>query len=276
MDTSIDELAPNREPDTPRKRKAKEPPTTRVSIECGDALKVLARLPEGSVDVIFADVPYGLSGGGSTCKGGRRVKVGKGEWDAPRETNERFLWQCEWLSLARRALKDTGSIWVCGSMHGIYPCGTAVQSLGFRVLNQIVWEKTNPPPNLGCRMFTHSHEVLVWASKSPTAKHYFDYPAMRFANGGKQMKDVWRIGRPAVGELTCGKHPTQKPVELVERCLVASLPHGGLVVDPFAGSGTTAVVVAQSTGTDWRCHAIDKDQEWCDLAQRRVDLASQR
>ncbi len=237
----------------------------------GDCLELLNRMaqgcPEGGADVIFADPPYFLSNGGITCRSGRMVKVDKGEWDKSQGAERNHEFNLEWLRRCQRVLKPNGSIWVTGTQHVIFSVGYAMQQLGFKILNEIAWEKPNPPPNLSCRYFTHSTETVIWAARSAKARHTFNYKAMRQMNGGKQMKTVWRIKAPSAAEKQFGKHPTQKPVALVERCLLASSNPGDLVLDPFVGAGTSAVA-ALKTGR--KCLGFDRDRASIQLAEKRV------
>lgn len=210
----------------------------------GDAFDVLAALPDASVDCIWTDPPYLLSNDGVTCIAGRRAKVNKGEWDRSRGIEEDFAFHRAWLAECYRVLKPAGTIWVTGTLHVYLSVGMALQQLGYRILNDVIWEKPSPPPNLGCRCFTHSTEVILWATrarKGSKDRYTFHYDAMREENGGKQMKNVWRMAAAGKAEKRHGKHPTQKPVELVARCLRASTNPGDLVLDPFAGTGATGV-----------------------------------
>ncbi len=241
-----------------------------VNLHCGDAVEVMARMPTESVDVIFADPPYFLSGSGSTCKSGKRAKVSKGEWDKPMEPEDQLEWTRAWLDQARHVLKPTGTIWICGTLHSVHSAGYALQLESYRLLNQVVWQKPNPPPNLGCRCFTHSHETLLWASKGTASRHHFEYHRMKATNGGKQMKDVWRFMAAGKLEKVHGGHPTQKPTELVLRCLRASMPNGGTVLDPFMGSGTTGVAAAMLPAQRWKFIGIEREQEWVDVASKRI------
>lgn len=209
----------------------------------GDSLALMAALPAASIDCIWTDPPYNLSNDGVTCVAGRMVNVNKGEWDRSQGVERDHEFNKAWLAACYRLLKPTGTIWVTGTLH-VYPSvGFAMQQLGFRILNDIIWEKPAPPPNLGCRCFTHSTELILWATKARKGKdHYtFNYEAMKAENGDKQMKNVWRIPAPGKPEKRYGKHPTQKPVDLVARCLRASTNPGDLVFDPFCGSATTGV-----------------------------------
>ena len=215
----------------------------------GDCLQVLNSLPEGSVDLIFADPPYNLSNGGTSVHAGKRVSVDKGDWDKSAGVQEDFEFHFKWINACRRVLKKDGSIWISGTYHSIFACGYALQLSDFRILNDISWYKPNAAPNLGCRMFTASHETLIWASKSKKSKHVFNYKEMRegefpgdfLKNPGKQMRSVWSITTPAKSEKAFGKHPTQKPVTLLDRVILSSSNFGDLVLDPFAGSATTGV-----------------------------------
>jgi site-specific DNA-methyltransferase (adenine-specific) len=216
-----------------------------ISLFHGNSLAILDAIydkhPDGWFDMIFADPPYFLSNGGITCHAGKMVAVHKGDWDKSRGPEENHQFNTEWLRRCQRVLKPNGTIWVTGTHHVIFSVGYAMQQLGFKILNDIAWEKPNPPPNLSCRYFTHSTETIIWAAKTEKSKHHFNYQAMRHANGGKQMKTVWKMAAPSNGEKSHGKHPTQKPVALVQRCILASTNRGDLILDPFMGGGTTAV-----------------------------------
>ena len=237
----------------------------------GDSLAVLdriiARHPEGVFDAIFADPPYFLSNGGSTCKSGRRAKVDKGAWDESRGAAGNHEFNHAWLSCCQRALRPDGTIWISGTQHVIHSVGFALQQLGFKMLNTITWEKPNPPPNLSCRYFTHSTETILWAAKNDRSRHTFNYAAMREANGGRQMKSVWRMKAPHGTEKRHGRHPTQKPLELIERCLLASTNPGDLVLDPFLGSGTTGVTAARHGR---KFVGIEMNPSYLETARKRV------
>ena len=252
----------------------------------GNALELLdaiaAKYPEGHFDAIFADPPYFLSNGGITCHAGRMVKVDKGDWDKSRGPALNHEFNLEWLRRCQRVLKPNGTIWVSGTHHIIFSIGYAMQQLGYKILNDIAWEKPNPPPNLSCRYFTHSTETILWAAKNEKSKHAFNYQEMKKVTG-KQMKTVWRekefpvgeeempliwtLSAPSNGEKTFGKHPTQKPVALVERCLLASTNEGDLLLDPFLGNGTTAVA---SVRLKRGCVGIELDLQNVEIAGKRV------
>jgi site-specific DNA-methyltransferase (adenine-specific) len=230
------------EPITPRlPDPAFEDPRHNLRLYQGDCLEILAAIPANSVDLIFADPPYFLSNGGITCHAGKMVSVHKGDWDKSRSADANHEFNRDWLAAAQRVLKPNGSIWVSGTAHVIHSVGFAMQQLGFKLLNDISWVKPNPPPNLSCRYFTHATETLIWAAKDKTSRHTFNYKLMKETNRGKQMKSVWEIRPPESWEKKFGKHPTQKPVALLERILLASTNEGDLVLDPFAGSSTTLI-----------------------------------
>ena len=227
---------------------------------------VVAKYPNGRFDCIFADPPYFLSNGGITCHAGRMVQVDKGNWDKSRSPELNHEFNLAWLQRCQRVLKPNGTIWVTGTSHVIFSIGYAMQQLGFKILNDIAWEKPNPPPNLSCRYFTHSTETILWAAKNRASKHMFNYQDMRRITG-KQMKTVWTIQAPRNGEKAFGKHPTQKPIALVERCLIASTIRGDLVLDPFMGSGTTGITCVRAGR---RFVGIELDQNHAQLAILRI------
>jgi len=219
------------------------------SLYLGDCIELLNSLPSESVDMIFADPPYNLSNGGTTVHAGKRVSVDKGTWDKSAGVKEDFEFHYSWIQACQRVLKKDGTIWISGTYHSIFACGYSLQLLDFRILNDIAWYKPNAAPNLGCRMFTASHETLIWASKSKKSKHTFNYKEMRegdfpsdsIKKPGKQMRSIWSITTPSKSEKTFGKHPTQKPTTLLDRIILASSKPGDLILDPFAGSATTGV-----------------------------------
>ncbi len=242
-------------------------PKHHLRIYQGDCLEILAAIPESSVDLVFADPPYFLSNGGITCHAGRMVSVNKGAWDVSKGPDSNHAFNTAWLAACQRVLKPNGGIWVSGTSHVIHSVGFAMQQLGFKLLNDISWVKPNPPPNLSCRYFTHATETIIWAAKSSKSRHTFNYKLMKEANRGKQMKSVWEIRPPESWEKKFGKHPTQKPVALLERILLASTNEGDLVLDPFSGSGTTLL-----TAFRLRRHALgcELSAEFLSLSLRRV------
>ncbi len=242
-------------------------PKHHLRIYQGDCLEILPAIPEGSVDLIFADPPYFLSNGGITCHAGRMVSVNKGAWDKSRGPDANHEFNRAWLAACQRVLKPNGSIWVSGTAHVIHSVGFAMQQLGFKLLNDISWVKPNPPPNLSCRYFTHATETIIWAARDKKSRHTFHYKLMKEANRGKQMKSVWEIRPPEPWEKRFGKHPTQKPVALLERILLASSNEGDLVLDPFSGSGTTLLAALRL-----RRHALgcELTAEFLSLSLRRI------
>ena len=240
----------------------------------GDAFDLMASLQDNSVDCVWTDPPYLLSNDGATCVAGKRVSVNKGAWDRSQGIDSDHEFNLSWLRECHRILKPAGTIWVTGTLHIYLSVGMAMMQLGFRILNDIIWEKTNPPPNLGCRCFAHSTETLLWATKAPKGskhKHTFHYQEMKDENGGKQMKTVWKFPAAGRAEKRFGKHPTQKPVALVDRCLRATTNPGDLVVDPFAGAATVGVA-AISLGR--RFIGYERDLEYAKIGSQRLDEVS--
>jgi len=236
----------------------------------GNCLTVLPEFPEGYFDMIFADPPYFLSNNGITCHAGEMVSVNKGAWDASMGVEADHEFVLQWLSACRRVLKEDGTIWVSGTSHIIYSVGYAMQQLGYKILNDIVWVKPNPPPNLSCRYFTHATEIVLWAAKSKKSRHTFNYEAMKQEAGGRQMTSVWEIYPPGKEEKVFGKHPTQKPLALLRRIIRASTNEGDRVLDPFVGSGTT-VIAALELGR--QAVGIDLDSRYLEIARSRLAAA---
>lgn len=241
---------------------------TGVRLLLGDSFKLLSKIKKESVDCIFADPPYFLSNGGISVSGGKQVSVNKAVWDQGFTLKEKHKFNRKWIKMCKRVLNDNGTIWISGTMHNIYSVGFALEQEGFKIINNITWEKLNPPPNLACRCFTHSTETIIWAKKdNPKAKHTFNYDLMKEINGGKQMKDVWKGSLTSKKEKLEGKHPTQKPEYLLERIIEASTQEGNVVLDPFNGSGTTGVV-AKRLGRQFI--GIDNCEEYLEISQRRI------
>lgn len=217
-------------------------------------------------DMIFADPPYFLSSGGISVQSGKVVCVDKGDWDksmSPEEINEFNL---KWLSLCREKLKDNGTIWISGTYHNIFSVANCLTQLGYKILNVITWAKTNPPPNISCRYFTYSTEFILWARKKEKVPHYYNYELMKHINDDKQMTDVWRLPAIAPWEKTCGKHPTQKPLSLMSRIILASTKKGDKVPDPFCGSGTTGIA---ANLLERNFIGIEREQEYVDMCKMR-------
>ena len=244
---------------------------TMVHLIAGDCIEAMYGLPAGSVDFIFGDPPYFLSTEhGTTCKSGKRKQVHKGEWDEPVTSEQQRAFGARWMAAARRLLKPTGSMMVSGTSHSIHHVHQAgVDGLGMVVINEIVWSKPNPPPNLACRSLQHASETILWMKPGPKSRHYFNYRAAREVTG-KQMRSVWEgILPPSKAERARGGgHTTQKPLGLLARCLLVACPPGGVALDPFNGSGTTT-----EAGVIFGCAGvvgIDRDPHNIDTAAARV------
>ena len=241
-----------------------------IKLLYGDSLKILKELQEKSFDMIFADPPYFLSNDGITCKSGKISVVNKGEWDRSKGFYENYRFTKEWLSLCKKLMKENATIWVSGTMHIIYIIGFTMQELGFKILNDIIWYKKNPPPNISCRYFTHSTEIILWAKKNSNSKHYFNYELMKKLNNGKQMKNLWEIPSMTKEEKKFGKHPTQKPLALLDRIIKASTKEGDIILDPFCGSSTTGVA-AILNGRGYV--GIDNNINYLELSVKRINDA---
>ena len=239
-----------------------------IKLFCGDCLKILPQLPRNTIDMIFADPPYFLSNGGITCHAGRMVSVNKGKWDVSQGVEENHKFNLAWLSECQQVLTENGVIWVSGTAHVIFSVGFAMQQLEFKILNDIIWFKPNASPNLSCRYFTHSTETVIWAAKNQKSKHNFNYELMKQLGNGKQMRNLWEISPPQLREKIHGKHPTQKPLKLLERILLASTNEGDVVLDPFSGSGSTGVA-ALKLGRKYI--GIELSEEYLDLTIARLE-----
>lgn len=245
-----------------------------VKLYLGDSLKLLKGLPNSSIDMVFADPPYFLSNGGISVYAGKMVKVDKGDWDKSKGFDADLTFFDSWISELKRILKPHGSLWISGTYHSIYLCGYSLVKNGYKILNDITWYKPNAAPNLSGRYFTACHETLLWAKPSKDAKHTFNYGLMR--NGhwpedkmkvpNKQMRSVWSLGTPQRHEKVHGKHPTQKPLKLLERVVLSSTNPGDIVLDPFTGSSTTGLA-AHKHGR--RFIGIDIEKEYLDLSIKR-------
>jgi modification methylase len=239
----------------------------------GDCIAQMARLPDRSVDMIFADPPYNLQLGGDLFRPeGSRVDAVDDDWDKFDSLAAYDGFTRDWLDQARRILKDDGTIWVIGSYHNIYRVGSLLQDAEFWILNDIVWRKSNPMPNFRGTRFTNAHETLLWCSKSEKARYTFNYRAMKALNDDLQMRSDWYLPICSGGERVKGDdgskaHPTQKPEALLYRILLACTKPGDVVLDPFFGTGTTGAV-ARRLGRRWI--GIERETAYVKVAQERI------
>ncbi len=253
--------------------KSKKSTLPRNKILQGDCIDIMKSLPARSVDLIFADPPYNLQlGGDLTRPDNSKVNGVEDDWDKFSSFGEYDKFSRAWLLEAKRLLKDDGAIWVIGSYHNIFRLGAELQNLGFWILNDIVWRKTNPMPNFRGRRFTNAHETMIWASKSENSKYRFNYDAMKALNEDLQMRSDWTIPLCTGGERlknTDGKkaHPTQKPEALLHRVIMSSTEMGDVVLDPFFGTGTTGAV-AKKLGRDFI--GIEREREYIAHAEERI------
>ena len=219
---------------------------------------------------VFADPPYFLSNDGISIQSGKIVSVNKGEWDRERNFQEIMNFNMEWISLCRDKLKENGTIWISGTYHNIFSVANCLTELGFKILNVITWVKTNPPPNISCRYFTFSTEFVIWARKSAKVSHYYNYNLMKKINQNKQMTDVWTLPAIAKWEKSCGKHPTQKPLSLLSRIILASTQKGEWILDPFCGSSTTGIA---ANLLNRRYLGIEKEENFLEISKnRRIEI----
>lgn len=232
----------------------------------GNSMNLIGQFPDKSFNAIFADPPYFLSNGGISVHSGKAVCVDKGNWDKGGTPEHIYQFNKQWLSLCREKLTDNGSIWISGTYHNIFAVANCLTELGYKILNVITWQKSDPPPNISCRYFNFSTEYIIWARKSTKVPHVFNYEVMKQMNGEKQMTDVWKI--PAVGswEKHCGKHPTQKPLRLLYRIILACTKEGDTILDPFAGSCTTGIA-ANLLGRNFV--GIEQEKEFVELGKKR-------
>ena len=240
-------------------------PSHDFNLLCGDTFELLPQF-NFKFDMIFADPPYFLSSGGISVQSGKVVCVDKGYWDKSMSPEEKNNYNHHWISLCRDKLKDNGTIWISGTYHNIFSVANALTLLGFKILNVITWAKTNPPPNISCRYFTYSTEFIIWARKKEKVPHHYNYELMKHINDDKQMTDVWRLPAIAPWEKTCGKHPTQKPLCVLSRIIMASTKPGAWILDPFAGSSTTGIA-ANLLGR--RFLGIERETEYAAISKAR-------
>lgn len=216
--------------------------------------------------MIFADPPYFLSNGGISVQSGKQVSVNKGDWDKSQGFEKDNEFNRQWLSLCQEKLTEDGTIWVSGTYHNIFSVAQMLNELDFRILNCITWAKTNPPPNLSCKFFTHSTEFILWARKNKKVPHYYNYELMKEINGGTQMRDLWSLPAIAKWEKSCGKHPTQKPLPLLARIILASTKENDWILDPFCGSSTTGIAASL---LNRRFLGLDQEESFLELSKKR-------
>lgn len=229
-----------------------------------DCMYVLNSIEKSSIDMIFADPPYFLSNGGKSISNGKVVSVNKGEWDKKHYYGDVFHFTKRWLELSYRVLKKGGTIWTTGTFHNIFHLKRAMDDIGYKVINIIIWHKLDPPPLIYKNKFRFSYEFVIWAKKG--YKHYFNYNEM-YKTNNKEMQDVWNMPSVSINEKKFGKHPTQKPECLLERIIKASTKEGEVVLDPFMGSGTTCVVAKRFNRN---FIGIEKNQNYFNIAEKRI------
>ena len=230
------------------------------------SIDVLKQLEDKTFDMIFADPPYFLSNGGISVQSGKQVSVNKGDWDKSQGFEKDNEFNRQWLNLCRERLTEDGTIWISGTYHNIFSVAQMLNELGFRILNCITWAKTNPPPNLSCKFFTHSTEFILWARKNKKVTHYYNYELMKEINGGTQMRDLWSLPAIAKWEKSCGKHPTQKPLPLLARIILASTKENDWILDPFCGSSTTGIAASL---LNRRFLGLDQEESFLELSKKR-------
>ncbi len=231
----------------------------------GDVFELLPQF-DFKFDMVFADPPYFLSNDGLTIKNGKITSVNKGKWDKSKGFEYINDFNRKWLRLIRDKMKEDATVWISGTMHNIFSIGQILTELDFKILNIITWQKTNPPPNFSCRYFTHSTEQIIWARKNAKVTHYFNYDLMKEINNGKQMKDVWALPAIAKWEKSCGKHPTQKPLSVLSRIILASTKQNAWILDPFSGSSSTGIA---ANLFERRFVGIDIEEEYLQISKCR-------
>ena len=247
---------------------------TTHKIIIGDCLKELPKIPNESIDLVFADPPYNMSKKkGLGWKYSKHITMQE-QWDMFSK-DDYFKFNQKWIKEALRVLKHGGSIWICGSFHNIYQVGFILQHIeDIKINNSIVWFKPNAQPNITCRMFTESTEHLIWASKNGNGKKWtFNYETMKKMNNGKQMRNVWEIPLTPKKEKWAGEHPTQKPMELLRRVILSCTNEGDTVLDPFVGSGTASVVAKMLNRNSI---GIEKEKKYYDIIQKRLNQAQKK
>ncbi len=231
----------------------------------GDCIELLNQF-DFKFDMIFADPPYFLSNDGISVQSGKMVSVNKGDWDKSQGFEKDNEFNRRWLKACREHLTEDGTIWISGTFHNIFSVAQMLTELEYKILNCITWAKTNPPPNLSCRYFTHSTEFVIWARKSKKSSHFYNYELMKTINGGTQMKDVWHLPAIAPWEKSCGKHPTQKPLSVLTRLILASTKPNAWILDPFTGSSTTGIAANLANR---RFLGIDQEEAFLTISKNR-------
>ena len=250
-------------------------PVQNWKVVSGDSFKKLKTLEDGSIDFVFSDPPYFLSNGGTSVKSGKRVSVDKGKWDKSNGYENDKEFHKAWLSLCLAKLKPGGSLVVSTTHHSLFKIGSAIEELDMNVLNEIIWFKPNGAPNLGRRHLTASHETLIWATRKGNREYTFNYSSLREGNypedklkkDGKQMRSVWHIPTTPMSEKRFGSHPTQKPLNLLSRVIIAFTNQGDVVLDPFCGSGTTGVAAVAAKR---RFIGFEAERDYVKLARKRI------
>lgn len=231
----------------------------------GDCIEILKTLKPNSVDLIFADPPYFLSNGGKSIHSGKVVSVNKGSWDDKSTYDNHLEFTKKWMKLSYEVLKLGGSIWISGTIHNIFDVKNYLDEIGFKIINIVVWHKSDPPPLIYKNKLKFSYELIIWASKG--SKHVFNYNDM-FKINNDELQDVWTIPAVQMCEKKYGYHPTQKPEALLERIIMACSNPGDTVLDPFSGSGTTCYVAKK---LNRRFIGIEKEKEYFNISKKRIE-----
>ena len=240
--------------------------TTDFSLYLGDSLSLISELDDNTIDVVFADPPYFLSSGRKMDIAGRKMSFEKGAWDRCRSTEEIDEFNEQWIGAIVPKMKENATIWVSGTFHNIFSVQRILVSHKFKIINIVSWQKSNPHEIVDGQHMTFSTEFLVWARKSYHGRHFYNHDLMVAQNGGKPLTDVWRLTTPSTWERKQGKHPTQKPLRLLYRIILASTREGETILDPFAGSCTTGIA-ANLLGRKFI--GIDQSKEYLNYGIRR-------
>ena len=231
----------------------------------GDCIEILKRIKPNSIDLIFADPPYFLSNGGKSIRSGKIVSVNKGKWDDKTQYDDHLAFTKEWINLCYQALKQNGSIWISGTIHNIFDIKHYLDDVGFKIVNIVVWHKSDPPPLIYKNKMKFSYELIIWASKG--FSHTYNYKEMYEINN-EELQDVWTIPAVQMKEKIYGYHPTQKPEALLERIIKATSNPGDIVLDPFSGSGTTCYVAKK---LNRKFIGIEKDKAFYNISIKRIN-----